>query len=137
MSIKLKPEVKKQFISALTSGDYTQGSGTLRIVNEKGEHHCCLGVLTDLAVKAGVCEWSPRANAHYTQYGIFKDGVFEASVLPFDVAKWAFEDLDEAAYEENEGDVIYGQGWRESLIALNDAQQKNFIFIAEIIKEHL
>jgi len=46
----MKLEVKKLWIEALRSGKYEQGRGAL---NKDGKF-CCLGVLCDLAVKAGV-----------------------------------------------------------------------------------
>lgn len=44
---------RKAWVKALRSGKYQQGKGALR----DGEGFCCLGVLADLAVKAGHGEW--------------------------------------------------------------------------------
>lgn len=38
---------KKKWLKALRSGDYKQGSGCLKRVNENGTTYCCLGVLID------------------------------------------------------------------------------------------
>jgi hypothetical protein len=51
---KLKPEIKEIFIAALESGDYKPAEGTLRTTSKKAPRHCCLGVLEECAVKAGV-----------------------------------------------------------------------------------
>lgn len=46
---KMNLEVKTNWIEALNSGEYEQGKGALC----RGGKFCCLGVLTDLAVKDG------------------------------------------------------------------------------------
>lgn len=51
---KLRPEVKRQWLAALRSGEYEQGREYLHFVEGGGEFYCCLGVLCDLAVKDGV-----------------------------------------------------------------------------------
>ena len=45
----LKPEVKKLWVDALRSGDYTQGRHKLC----NNGNYCCLGVLCELAVEWG------------------------------------------------------------------------------------
>lgn len=50
----MKPEIKKLWIDALLSGEYQQGTGFLCQMTENGPEFCCLGVLTDLAIKSGV-----------------------------------------------------------------------------------
>lgn len=50
---KMKPEVKEIFIAALESGDYKPAPGVLR-THDKNPRHCCLGVLEECAVKAGI-----------------------------------------------------------------------------------
>ena len=50
----MNPEVKALWTEALRSGNYKQGRGQLHYRGEAGELFCCLGVLCDLAVKAGV-----------------------------------------------------------------------------------
>jgi hypothetical protein len=51
---KLKPEIKEIFIAALESGEYKPAEGVLRTNDKKNPRHCCLGVLEECAVKAGV-----------------------------------------------------------------------------------
>jgi hypothetical protein len=50
MPEKMDPKVKPLWLAALRSGEYEQGGAYL---NRNGKF-CCLGVLCDLAVKAGV-----------------------------------------------------------------------------------
>ena len=47
----MKQEIKQQWATALRSGKYAQGQAYLR--NDRDEM-CCLGVLSELAVEAGV-----------------------------------------------------------------------------------
>jgi hypothetical protein len=77
---KMNPEIKARWVAALRSGEYTQGTAMLR---SGTGCHCCLGVLTDLAVKAGVGEWGaePECGAFY--FGS------DSAMLPEAVSKWA------------------------------------------------
>jgi hypothetical protein len=50
----MKPEIKALWIAALEGGEYKQGPGCLRYNSGVSVQHCCLGVLTELAVQAGV-----------------------------------------------------------------------------------
>jgi len=47
-------EIRAQWCAALRSGDYEQGTDALRhIYADDPDTYCCLGVLTDLYLKAG------------------------------------------------------------------------------------
>lgn len=81
----MNEEIKGQWLSALRSGEYLQGTGKL---NDGEGHYCCLGVLTDLAVKAGVCEWTPKADGILMSVAD-PDGYLESGVLSEKVAEWA------------------------------------------------
>ena len=51
----MNQEVKEKWLTALKSGEYTKGRGTLKHNNQ----FCCLGVLCDLYKKeTGIGEWS-------------------------------------------------------------------------------
>jgi hypothetical protein len=101
-------EVKQQWLDALRSGEYEQTKGALRRGNpldpedlDDGYNagYCCLGVLCDLAVKAGVTqlheerpfeESEDENERNYVSYsyGVSKDRK-DSSVLPPEVVKWA------------------------------------------------
>lgn len=53
-TLKLKPEIKARWLTALRSDKYTQGKYNLR----RQDKFCCLGVLGDLAVQDGLASWS-------------------------------------------------------------------------------
>lgn len=58
MSLDMNPEIRAQWCAALRSGEYPQTKEALRRLPEEiqqGGHpaYCCLGVLTDLYIKAG------------------------------------------------------------------------------------
>lgn len=84
----MKKEIKEQWIAALTSGEYQQTVGALANRDAEGAtSYCCLGVLCDLAVKAGVIE-EPEVNEDYRRLNY--DG--EEAVLPPSVQVWAGTD---------------------------------------------
>jgi hypothetical protein len=53
---KMNPEVKDLWVKALRSGEYSQAEGKLCYASKEdgSRSFCCLGVLADLGVKAGV-----------------------------------------------------------------------------------
>lgn len=56
----MRKEVKEKWVTALRSGEYEQGDGQLCIEyggTDRKPCFCCLGVLTELAVKEGVVNW--------------------------------------------------------------------------------
>lgn len=48
----MRPDVKAKWITALRSGEYRQGRGSLR----EHDAYCCLGVLCDLHAKETIYE---------------------------------------------------------------------------------
>ena len=79
---KMNPEVKAKWLEALRSGEYEQGHGKLRSGDDE---YCCLGVLCDLAVKAGVVA-EPVLSENRNLY--YYDGFCEAA-HPQVVANWS------------------------------------------------
>ena len=51
--MKLTQELKDQWIAALKSGKYIQGSSRLRTYTYSGDKFCCLGVLCDVIDSTG------------------------------------------------------------------------------------
>jgi len=145
----VNPSIKQRWITALTSGEYKQSKELLRT----DEGFCCLGVLTDLAVKDKVdgIEW------YYNNNRLSKHGVSgstidpEDSVLPPCVIDWAgtVTDnpniiLEDTSIFKKEGRTIPiamhfnrdTHGYHMTLACLNDAGV-TFAEIAEIIEEQL
>lgn len=126
----MNPEVKALWITALRGGDYIQGHGKLAYRSEGEMKYCCLGVLCDLALKAGIVE--------QTGHGI--SGVLsfdhEISILPEVVAQWAGT--------EGVNPTVFVQDEKEYTLAeLNDGVESTnvhphtFTEIANMIEEKL
>lgn len=86
--LEMKPEVRKSWCKALRSGEYTQGRGSMRdvVIGEDGlscDVYCCLGVLTDLYVKAG------NPDTYHSGEWDAPLSVFEEGVLVPPVREWA------------------------------------------------
>jgi hypothetical protein len=86
-------EIKAQWVAALRSGEYKQGKWRLRLDASPATgkpwadgkpRYCCLGVLCELAVAAGIIERAPVG------YWASSDHLAKiSSVLPLAVAEWA------------------------------------------------
>jgi hypothetical protein len=135
-------EIKAQWVTALLSDDYVQGHNRLTTIehDENGaevlREDCCLGVLTDLGVKAGIVTTEVNKYGSVT-YG--SEGVRD--FLPHEVVAWA--ELTEFSPR-----VPYGDG-TQALATLNDGNsgsydppdtlipRHTFAQIADLIEEHL
>lgn len=133
----MKPEIKKLWIDALLSGEYKQGQGYLHQIEDDMPKFCCLGVLTDLAIKNGV-SIEIGENGLVTTF----DGASES--LPESVIEWSgisssnggftytvnyrWEDFDGFVHDEQEE-------MEESLAELND-NGHTFEEIAKDIENH-
>lgn len=115
-SEKMNPEVKKLWVEALRSGEYTQGQSVLH--NTETNEYCCLGVLCELAQKAGAI----------TEYK-------HDSPLPaLEVCTWA------GLFSDDNPSVVvtddYGEKCEDGVAAHND-HGKTFLEIAQAIEEQL
>jgi hypothetical protein len=130
----MKPKIKSLWLQALRSGDYQQGRSYLRT----GDGFCCLGVLCDLAVKAGVTSWDAprgprpeewvRTNAPDSIQGI--EG--HIGLLPPTVQKWAgLEGTDSPRVFPN------GSHGPVALSRLNDELRYDFTRIADLVEAQL
>lgn len=94
----MDPQIKAQWLAALRSGEYRQGKRVLHNVDENT--FCCLGVLCDLAVRAGVVsegrhKYNLRVAADIEVYGSDGDCRSQGGVtLPDEVQEWAGLDSD-------------------------------------------
>lgn len=127
----MNPEIKARWVAALRSGKYKQGTGKLRrkIGTRGKEQFCCLGVLSELAVEAGVIE-SPEFCFGAYRYG--KD--HDADLLPREVGLWAGIDQRDprviTGHDLIEGPTCY------SLSVINDSME-SFEAIAGYIEKSL
>lgn len=125
MSVRMNPGVKALWVAALQSGSFTQVTGTLCKVNsdDGSKAHCCLGVLTDLAVAAGVGNIAVEVDAfNETTYKVYVNGGLsevQSTVTPKTVAEWAGM-VDEAGQIETNPTIQGPDGLVRSLSEWND-----------------
>lgn len=120
----MKEEIKKEWCSALRSGEYEQGIGTLRSVDDK---FCCLGVLTDLYHKdTGKGQWSnfsSKSKVFKSEDSLQNYGL----IVSDDIKEWSGLD----------SFVVYFEGKEQSLVVLNDDLELDFNTIADVIEREL
>lgn len=120
----MDPRIKGEWLRALRSDEYRQGTGTLRYGNE----FCCLGVLCDVYAKETKVDWEGdyAGRDDYTFMGC-------GSALPEEVMEWAGLDH-EFGWEGLRMDMPLQN--RYNLADLNDGG-KTFKEIAEVIEREL
>lgn len=108
---QMNPEVKAEWLAALRSGEYSQGHQRLRTEDNQ---HCCLGVLSDLAVKAGVAKWELGSSGWAVvppdqSYESAKPEAFGHGLLPKFIRDWSGLTTDNGTYCKNEklGSLTY------------------------------
>jgi hypothetical protein len=126
----MDPDIKRDWLAALRGGEYAQATGWLNITEDtppgklydghpgRPAGFCCLGVLCDLAVKAGAIPEPETGDCNVAMYG----SANKADVLPEEVRLWA--GLEEAS----------PLGHR--LVGMNDASIP-FCDIANVIEAEL
>ena len=129
----MNARVKKMWIDALRSGEYTQGKRQLIIVSPNADtNFCCLGVLCDLHHKAGQ---TGRWNGEDYITPDAEDGTdfYTGSMPPPSVRKWLGIKVPRGSwdlpFEDRDGDF-------PSLAELNDDWNFTFSQIADLI-EHV
>ncbi len=110
----MNADVKRKWMEALRSGAYRQARTMLHHKAPSGDYFCCLGVLCDLAIKAGVSVTvgGPDERVFYNENSIFPPGV---------VMEWAGRPNPDQF---------------ETLARLNDEGQ-SFAWIADYIEDNL
>lgn len=89
----MKQDIALDLIDRLRSGKYTQGHSVLRSTTDDGAvKNCCLGIVCDMAVEAGVITspvvYETWAGETSYSYGDEENG-FNHAVLPEVVKDWA------------------------------------------------
>jgi hypothetical protein len=137
-------KILRQWTAHLRANPDKQGHDRLTTTfdnDSRNDLHCCLGVLCEMAVGAGVIEkeqtWEPSwvtgvAPELTVKYGARGD-VNESGVLPYSVLKWAGLPHN-SGLREGQGSPCDGYA---SLSALNDGDEhfdrKDFAHIADAI----
>lgn len=87
-SVAVNTDLIIDWVAALRSGEYRQSTGRLRTP----EGWCCLGVLTDIAIKKGLidAEWEDHPDYGWSQYSIkWREGNgtehYQSQILPDDL----------------------------------------------------
>ncbi len=125
----MNPEVKEAWVAALRSGKYDQGIGSLKSEASDTHLYCCLGVLCELAVEAGVIPPGERHEDQPKNYSYYFLG--EDEFLPSEVMTWANLDTNNGIYKP--ADNVWG--YDQALTDLND-NGKSFNDLADIIERH-
>lgn len=139
----MNTEVKQQWVEALRSGQYEQGTGRLHRAENGVSLFCCLGVLCDLAVKAGATRVGPVVKYDvddktpiYTdlyygdEHAAGLGTITSFEVLPDNVREWAGLDIHDPV-------LIYEDDSMTSMSSLNDNIGASFGEIADLIEEQL
>ncbi len=116
--LDMNPGIRAQWTAALRSGEYRQGTATLRSVVDR---FCCLGVLCDLAEKAGVIRAHKTPDGDWTYDG-------EEAFLPEAVMDWA--GITDASPHINVPSTLEDE---PTLTGLNDEDEWDFDQIADLI----
>jgi hypothetical protein len=111
--------IKKKWIAALRSGEYTQGKKQL---HTKEGSFCCLGVLCDLYLKEKGLVWEEDSDGEGYEL-VYGDRRY-ITIPPLNVREWAGLEPDMNSYR---GD---------SLIKHNDELGSDFNEIADVIEAY-
>lgn len=115
-------EVREEWVRALESGEYQQCRMALHV----NGGFCCLGVLTDLAVQAGLGSW--KDFGHYPGVAFFSEnGTRELTFLGQTVMQWA-------GIKQLHGGLTCEVMGENTLSALNDLTELSFGDIAKVIR---
>lgn len=133
---QLLPEPKRLILEALRSDRFKQGIEALAPIWEDGTHHCCLGVICEVAIEAGVdVNRVKRPHADCLAYG------GNTSMPPDSVVQWAYgTDIGvwQVVIEEDGDDDSADTVLRvRELSELNDNRRWSFEQIAQAIEDSL
>lgn len=125
-------DIKAAWVTALRSGEFKQGRGALFGSDDQGNpSYCCLGVLSKLAVDAGIVEMDPtsRIGNGCHRFGRSGSDGFSGtySYLPVDVQHWA----------DVNGDPEATIGGETKFLSQHNDHGATFTQIAEAIEAQL
>lgn len=123
--MRMNPEIKAKWVTALRSGEYQQGRVHLR---DGDNNFCCLGVLCDIAVKEREPIFVQLVSDDIGRRYKYND---IGGSLPDEVSLWAGLVSDEDTLVH---DPVVGG---EPLSIQNDAYRLTFDEIADLIEEEL
>lgn len=131
MGLKMKGEVLDEVVRRLRSGEYQQGAAALRRLptqdQGEGDRYCCLGIVCEMAVEAGVLSIVSTPTQPGASYGYaVKPTTVYTAYLPPAVIEWAgivsdmekYPDMGDHYYEER---GQWGEGHDLSLASMNDS----------------
>lgn len=130
--MRMNQDVKALWLTALRSGKYKQATGSLQTSDNK---FCCLGVLCELAVEAGVIERKQSSPEYAYRYKPLprEDGmsVYGSSTGLFrEVMDWAGIETAAASYETS----VEPNDIDRNLVGLNDGLRHSFEQIADVVE---
>ena len=148
----MKKEVAELWTEALRSGQFEQATSALtRVDDVSGEvmGHCCLGVLCEIAIKAGVSvRREAKSHVEYVdddtdeQYTVHDNITFDDrdDLLPQSVKDWAGMSTNDGSVENRFPDGSAEEEemdseLSDSLAGLNDSG-KSFLSIANLIEKY-
>jgi len=85
--VTMKPEVKAEWVADLRSGNFSQTRGVL--CNPIKGGHCCLGVLSEQAVRKGVATKEDDVTDGVSGFRIEANGDLALTQLSTGLAEWA------------------------------------------------
>ena len=124
--------VRDAWLVNLRSGEYRQATGRLvrrSLISPDNRAFCCLGVLCDMAVKAGIVEYDALGENFYVTDSEGARYDVLTGVLPETVARWAGLSSDDPFVKLSNSD--------HPLSYLNDRLELDFQRIADAIERSL
>lgn len=148
-TVKMRPEIKAEWVKRLRSGEYAQGEQVLKRTKKPEEGppvvtYCCLGVLCVMAVEAGIVGERGDKNGNddgrheftWTEEGRGIGPVSESQYLPPPVVEWAWGDEgDDEPFGKDNPIVEHPGIGTISLAGMNDGG-RSFEEIAEAIERN-
>lgn len=120
----MRADVRDKWVEALRSGEYKQGVANLKYAGSDGvESYCCLGVLCELARRAGV-----KVEVSKSVHGTWCFDGYSMG-LPYSVMDWA-------GMKQVTGLGDLGDG-AANLASLNDILKRSFPDIADEIERRI